>query len=101
MPTSCWSAFSSIWSVFAQLGVEGAQRLVEQKDRRVEDQRARERDALLLAARELRRPPLLESAELHQLERAATRSLISAFGRLARRRPKATLSKTFRCGNSA
>ena len=39
----------------AELGVEGAERLVQQQHGGVQDQRARERDALLLAARELRR----------------------------------------------
>ena len=41
--------------VLAQLLVERAERLVEQQHRRLDHQRARERDALLLAARELMR----------------------------------------------
>ena len=53
----------------AQILVERAQRLVHQHDRRVEDDRARERDALLLAARELMRMAVAEAAEPHQLER--------------------------------
>ena len=40
---------------FAQLLVERAERLVHQQQRRVEDDGARQRDALLLAARELAR----------------------------------------------
>ena len=39
--------------LLAQLGVEIGERLVEQDHRRLVDQRARERDALLLAAGEL------------------------------------------------
>ena len=45
----------------AQERVERRQRLVEQQDLRLGDQRARERDALLLAARQLRRQPLRRS----------------------------------------
>ena len=63
---------------FAQLGVEVGQRLVEQDHRRVVDQRARNRDALLLAARQLVRKALARDGR----GRAAastffTRSLIS------------------------
>ena len=39
----------------SQLGVEGAERLVEEQHRGLQDERPRERDALLLAARHLRR----------------------------------------------
>ena len=52
----------------AQLEVERAQRLVEQQHLRAVDQRAGERDALLLAAGELRRAALAEAAELDELE---------------------------------
>jgi hypothetical protein len=41
--------------LYAQLGVEIGQRLVEQQHARPDDDRARERDALLLAAGELAR----------------------------------------------
>ena len=68
MPTSSWRAFSSICSALAELRVEGAERLVEQEDGRVQDQRARQRDALLLAAGELAGAALLEAGQLHQLE---------------------------------
>ena len=53
----------------AQLGVEIGQRLVEQQDRRLDHQRARERDALLLAARELVGVAALEAGEIDQRER--------------------------------
>ena len=53
----------------AQLLVERAERLVEQDQLGLEDERARQRDALLLAAGELRRPALAEPAELDHVER--------------------------------
>ena len=46
--------------LLAQLHVERAERLVEQQRGGPVDERARERDPLLLAARELPRPPALE-----------------------------------------
>ncbi len=55
--------------VAAELGVERAERLVQQQHRRAQDERPRQRDALLLAARELVRASLLEPGQLHQLER--------------------------------
>ena len=53
----------------AQLEVERAERLVEQQHLRVHDERAGERDALLHAARELRRLGLLAAGEADELER--------------------------------
>ena len=53
--------------LLAELEVEGAERLVEQQHARTVDERARERDALALAARELRR---LARAELAAGERS-------------------------------
>ena len=52
--------------LLAQLEVEGAERLVEQQHRRLVRQRARERDALLLTARELARVPLAVALEPHR-----------------------------------
>ena len=49
--------------LLAQLHVEGAERLVEEQRRGPVDERARERDALLLAARELPGTPALEPFE--------------------------------------
>ena len=55
--------------LLAQLAVERAQRLVEQQDVGLEDDGAGQRHALLLAARELRRPAILQALEPHQLQR--------------------------------
>jgi hypothetical protein len=55
----------------AQLGVEVGERLVEQEHIRLDHQRARERDALLLTAGELRRPPIGKRSEPDQLEDSA------------------------------
>ena len=55
--------------LLAQLEVERAQRLVEQQRRGFVDERAREGDALLLAARELRRLALLHALEAHRAQR--------------------------------
>ena len=52
----------------AQLQVERAERLVEQQHRGQVDERARERDALALAARELARLGLRAVREAHELE---------------------------------
>ncbi len=51
--------------------IERRQRLVKQQDLRLGDQRAGERDALLLAAGELRRQPARILAHRHQLEQLA------------------------------
>ena len=55
--------------VDAQPRVEVAKRLVEQQDLRADDERARDGDALQLAARELVRPALAVARELHQRQR--------------------------------
>ena len=62
MPTSCWIALQLELHLLAQLQVERAERLVEKQHLRLVDERARERDALLLAAGELARLPLLQPA---------------------------------------
>ena len=51
----------------AQLRVEVRERLVEQERLRLADDRAAHRDALALAAGELRRPPVEELGEAEQL----------------------------------
>ena len=56
--------------LLAQLQVERAERLVEQQHARLVDDRARERDALALAAGELDRPALLDARQAHHLQRA-------------------------------
>ena len=57
--------------LLAQLEVEGAQRLVEEEHRRPVDERAGERDALRLAARDLGGLALLEARQLDELEHVA------------------------------
>ena len=61
MPSWRCSAFSSALHLLAQLQVERAERLVEQQHLRLADQRARQRHALALAARQLRRPALADA----------------------------------------
>ena len=53
-----------------QVAVERGERLVEQQDRRLHGERARQRHALLLAARELARQALTKGAELDHVEHA-------------------------------
>ena len=54
--------------LLAQLQVERAERLVEEEDRRLVDDRARERDSLPLAARELHRLAVAEARQADALE---------------------------------
>ena len=68
-------------------------------DGRLADDRAAERDALPLAARELLRLALQQLRQLEDLRRALrTRSSISRSARRWFRRPKARLSNTVMCG---
>ena len=86
----------------AQLQVERAERLVEQQHRGPVDERAGERDALLLAAREL--APACASPRAARPTRSSSSARArrtSSFGDLLRRSPKATFSSTLRCGKSA
>ena len=87
--------------LLAELQVERAERLVEQQHPRVVDDRARERDALLLAAGELRRLALLAAREVDELEHSERALRISPFAIPRRSRPNATLSATVMCGKSA
>ena len=64
----------------AQLGVEVRQRLVEQEHAGVAHQGAADRDALALAAGELRRPAIEQIGDLQHLGRPSTRRSISARG---------------------
>ena len=59
---------------FPQLLVERAQRLVHHEDPRLINQGARQRDALLLPARQLIGLSVTEIAELYEGERALHRS---------------------------
>ena len=75
-----------------QLGVEVGQRLVEQQHLRLDGDGARQRDALLLAAGELRRTAVGEMRQADQIERGGdARRAISARGRRRSSSPKATL----------
>ncbi len=89
----------------AHLGVERAERLVEQQHLGLDRERARQRDALALAAGKLRGIAIGQKVELHQLEQ-----LVHALGDLVlagrdrrgrTRSPKATFSNTVMWRNSA
>ena len=85
----------------AQLGVEVRQRLVEKQDLRLDRDGARERDALLLAAGELRRAAVRKIGEADQFERRRDPALDLGARQLRSSRPKATLRATVMCGHSA
>ncbi len=85
----------------AERPVERAERFVEHEEPRLGRERAGERDALLLAARELADASTLEPGESDQRERGAVRVSISARGSRCMRSPNATLPCTSRWGNSA
>ena len=74
--------------VLAHLGVERAERLVEEQHARLDGERAGERDALALAARQLRGIALLEARKLHHVEQLgdARRDLARATAATARGR---------------
>ncbi|MNV33623.1 hypothetical protein D3C71_1249970 [compost metagenome] len=66
--------------LFAQLGVQVGQRFVQQQHGRPDDQRARQRHALALAARELAREAVGMLVQLHQRQRLAhARLALGAF----------------------
>ena len=78
--SSSWSAQPAA-QLLAHPRVERAERLVEQQHARLQRQRARQRDALALAAGELRRVAAAEAVELDQVEQLARpASRICAFG---------------------
>ena len=88
----------------AEVRIERAERLVEQEQRGSRDQRAGERDPLLLAARDLADLSAAEAGEADQRQDRvdATRDVAPVgVGSARLARPKATLSKTLRCGKSA
>ena len=87
--------------LLAQLQVERPERLVEQEHLRFVDDGPRERDALALAARQLKRLALPEAREPDHVERPLCRRRRSAFGTLRIFSPYSTFSMTLRCGNSA
>ena len=73
--------------LFAQLLVQRAQRLVEKQNFRPQDQRASQRDALPLAAGQLRGAPLGEMAQLNLLKRFADHLLAQVGVDLAHPQP--------------
>ena len=102
MPTRAAASLSCRLQLLAQLQVERAQRLVEQQHLRVLDQRPRQRDALLLAARELR------AAAARSRPLSCTSSSISRDpARISALRPpllaqaEGDVLEPSRCGNSA
>ena len=86
---------SSSRSTRAGLQVERRERLVQQEQPRVEHQRAGQRGALLLPARELARQAQRQLGDPHQVERVAAPALgPRAAGRPEARSPNATFSRT-------
>ena len=71
IPTSQLDPLELDLELASELEVERPERLVEQQDRRLADERPGERDALLLAARELVRGSSVEAGEVDELERGA------------------------------
>ena len=78
--------------VLAQLHVQRTERLVEQQRGRAVDERPRERDPLLLAARELARPPVLQTLEVDDAEQLANPRAVLTRGTRFIFNPNATLS---------
>ena len=85
----------------AQFQVQCAERLVEQQHAGLVDERASDGHPLRLAARQFADRTLGERSEADQLEGLLARVHRSRLATRAIRRPKRTLSMTFRCGNSA
>jgi hypothetical protein len=84
----------------AQLRVEVRQRLVEEQHRRLEHERARDRDALLLAARELGGQSRLEPREAEHRELRVRELLRLRLVHAHRHRAVSTFPAIM-CGNSA
>ena len=81
MPSCLLQRLQLLLHLLAELEIERAERLVEQQHLRPVDQRAGKRDALALAAGELRRAALLIAGELDHGERVACAlASRSAFG---------------------
>ena len=85
----------------ADLGIEGRQRLVEQEHLWLDRERARERDALLLPARELVRVAIRLLGHVDHLEQLADALADGVFGRFRTRIPKPMLLATDMFGNRA
>ena len=87
--------------LLAHLGVEGAEGLVEQQHARLDRQRAGQRHALALPARELRRVAVGQALEVHEREQLVDPRADSSLARLRTFSPKATLSRTVMCLKAA
>ena len=87
--------------LLAELLVEGGQRLVEEEHARAIDEGAGESHPLLHAARQLGRPLPPLPVQVHELEGLAHPARDLRQGVRRSRSPKATFSKTDRCGKSA
>ena len=88
--------------LLAQAQVERAERLVEQQRPRAVDERAGERDALLLAAGQLRGLALARAwPSCTSSSASATRALDLGLGDLAALEPERDVLLDVRCGNSA
>ena len=85
--------------LLAELAVERAERLVAQQHRRPDHERAGQRHALLLAARELAGLALLRPVSATWARAARPRRSMSRLATSRMRKPKATFSATVRCGN--
>ena len=82
--------------------VERAERLVEHEQARLDGERARERDPLLLAARQPRDPTVAQARRARRGRAPRRRArLRSSRSTPAIRSPNSTLPATSRCGNSA
>ena len=87
MPTALLDGLELQLHLLPQLEVERAERLVEQQHLGLVHQRAGERHALSLAARELRRPAGIVAVETHHPERVRDARLALRAGHLADHQP--------------
>ena len=79
-------------------GIERGERLVEQEEARAHQQRAADRDALALAARELARPAVEQMADVEQVDDARH---LGGIAREAAHAPAVVeVRRDRRCGNS-
>ena len=85
----------------AQLAIERPRGLVEQQDVGLEDDGARQRHALLLAAGELRRAPVLQALRRTCFKASSARRRASAPPILRTPSGNSTFSSTLMCGNKA
>ena len=87
--------------LLAQLGVEIGQRLVEQQHVGPDRERARERDALLLAAGQLARQPRRKAVEPHQPQRLARARLDLGLARACASPARTRRSRRPSCAGTA